>query len=143
MQIRAAAHHDAEQIANLSGQLGYPVEIQNIHERLVELLRSPDHKIYVAEEKGIMLGWISCEKRLLLESGYIYEIVGLIVDKNARRKNIGRKLVEAAENWARSLSADVIRVRSNILREESHPFYEAIGFIKGKTQHAYFKNLNL
>lgn len=143
MQIRVAAENDAEQIASLSFQLGYPVELQQIVERLAVLLQSSDHKIYVAEEKGIMLGWISCEKRLLLESGYIYEIVGLIVDKNARRKNLGRKLVDAAEHWARSLSADVIRVRSNILREESHPFYEAIGFIKGKTQHAYFKNLNL
>lgn len=143
MNIRIATQKDSGHIAELSGQLGYPVEPKEIYERLFELLQSPNHKIFVAEESGVLFGWVACEKRLLLESGFIYEIVGLIVDKNARRKNVGRQLVEAAEQWAVSLSADVIRVRSNILREESHPFYEAIGFTKGKTQHAYFKTLIL
>ena len=35
----------------------------------------------------------------------------------------------------------VIAVRSNVARTESHPFYERLGYVRTKTQHAYRKHL--
>jgi hypothetical protein len=32
-------------------------------------------------------------------------------------------------------------VRSNVARAESHPFYERLGYVRTKTQHAYRKRL--
>jgi hypothetical protein len=32
-------------------------------------------------------------------------------------------------------------VRSNVVRAESHPFYERLGYVRSKTQHAYRKHL--
>ncbi len=32
-------------------------------------------------------------------------------------------------------------VRSNAARELSHPFYEALGYARAKTQHVYVKSL--
>jgi hypothetical protein len=32
-------------------------------------------------------------------------------------------------------------LRSNVLRAEAHPFYEQLGFLRTKTQHAYVKPL--
>jgi hypothetical protein len=34
-----------------------------------------------------------------------------------------------------------ISVRSNVARLESHPFYERLGYVRTKTQHAYAKQL--
>jgi hypothetical protein len=33
------------------------------------------------------------------------------------------------------------RVRSNVARELSHPFYESLGYERAKTQHVYRKTL--
>jgi hypothetical protein len=32
-------------------------------------------------------------------------------------------------------------VRSNAARAESHPFYEALGYVRSKTQHVYTKTI--
>jgi hypothetical protein len=33
-------------------------------------------------------------------------------------------------------------VRSNVDRADSHPFYERLGYVRAKTQHAYRKRLS-
>jgi hypothetical protein len=43
--------------------------------------------------------------------------------------------------WAAGRALDVITVRSNVARAESHPFYERLGYVRAKTQHAYRKHL--
>lgn len=47
----------------------------------------------------------------------------------------------SAEGWALSSGFSSIRVRSNVTRAESHPFYERLGFARTKTQHVYSKTL--
>jgi GNAT superfamily N-acetyltransferase len=54
---------------------------------------------------------------------------------------VGRDLVEYAETWARSRGLASLTVRSNAARELSHPFYEALGYSRDKTQHVYSKAL--
>ncbi|HEX8777263.1 MAG TPA: GNAT family N-acetyltransferase, partial [Rhodanobacter sp.] len=90
-------------------------------------------------DHGGLLGWIAIERRLTLESGERIEIVGLVVDAAARGTGVGRALVTDAEQWARAQGFDAIGVRSNVAREGSHPFYEALGYVRMKTQHAYRK----
>ena len=34
-----------------------------------------------------------------------------------------------------------VSVRSNVIRAESHPFYERLGYVRFKTQHAYRKRI--
>ena len=67
------------------------------------------------------------------------ELIGLVVDSAARRRGLGRALVDAAEQWARSRGLTTVKVRSNVTRELSHPFYEALGYVREKTQHSYRK----
>lgn len=95
----------------------------------------------VAEQSSGIVGWVAAERRLLLESGERAEIVGLIVGAGSRRNGIGRALVQAAEEWAVERRLDLIAVRSSVTRVESHPFYERLGYIRSKTQHAYLKRL--
>ena len=58
-----------------------------------------------------------------------------------RRMGVGRALVKAVEDWARQFGDSQIVVRSNVVRPESHPFYEEIGYKRKKTQHVYARSL--
>jgi N-acetylglutamate synthase-like GNAT family acetyltransferase len=139
--LRKARVEDAADIARLAGELGYATAIEAMHKRLAVLATHPDHCITVAERDGHVLGWIAVEHRRTLESGERAEIVGLVVDARCRSGGIGRLLVQAAEQWAQQLGFDTLCVRSNVLRDASHPFYERMGYVRHKTQHYYVKTL--
>lgn len=110
--------------------------------RLRAILPLPRHRVMVGQtERGGLLGWIAVERRLTLESGERIEIVGLVVDAAVRGTGVGRALVADAEQWALAQGFDAIGVRSNVAREGSHPFYESLGYLRTKTQHAYRKAL--
>ncbi len=142
--IRSAVVSDAGEIARLSAELGYPNEAKDIESRLGILLTRQNYWVSVAtaDEPGL-IGWIAAEHRLLLEYGERVEIVGLVVATTARRSGAGAALVASAEQWAAGQGVAIISVRSNIARVESHPFYERIGYVRRKTQHAYSKELLL
>ena len=141
VHIRLAAPTDAAEIARLTTLLGYPSSTEEIAERLKLLLPSARYFIAVAESSSSLAGWVAAERRVLLESGERAELVGLIVEPDLRRSGIGRALVRAAEDWVVTQHLDVISVRSNVARPESHPFYESLGYTRRKTQHAYAKEL--
>jgi GNAT superfamily N-acetyltransferase len=110
--------------------------------RLERLLRSTDDAILVAAlPSGEVVGWLHGSEHDLLETGRHCEIFGLVVDPEYRGKRVGRSLLEAIEAWATSRGLDEVAVRSNVVRIESHPFYEHSGYIRTKTQHAYRKQL--
>jgi N-acetylglutamate synthase-like GNAT family acetyltransferase len=139
--IRPARLEDAAGIANLSTELGYPTSEVEMKRRMERLLQSKSYFLAVAENESRVIAWVAAEKRLLLESGERAEIVGLIVTSSARRSGTGLALVNAAEKWAVEQGMPSISVRSNVARVESHPFYERLGYVRTKTQHAYVKQL--
>ncbi len=141
--IRPARLDDAAEIAELSDQLGYPASVDEMSDRLIRLLADPDYFIAVADNAdGPLLGWIGAEYRVLLELGAEIEIVGLVVRRETRRSGVGKALLAAAEDWARGHGLESIRVRSNVARPDSHPFYERMGYARIKTQHCYRKGLD-
>jgi GNAT superfamily N-acetyltransferase len=142
LKIRKATTDDAPAVAQLSGQLGYPVEEPVMRERLERFLQLEEHAVFVAETIEVV-GWIHGAEYELLEVGRHAEIWGLVVADGQRGKGVGRQLIDAAEQWARSRGLDEISFRSNVIRPESHPFYDRLGFTRYKTQHAYRKRLAL
>jgi GNAT superfamily N-acetyltransferase len=138
---RAARVDDAAEVARLCTELGYPATADEMAARLCVVISAGDRQVFVVEDGDRLLGWIGIELRTTLETGRKAEIIGLVVDAQARRSGTGRALVEAAENWVRLHGLDAVMVRSNIVRLESHPFYEGIGFVRRKSQHVYFKTL--
>lgn len=142
--IRPATSDDASEIARLAGQLGYPAEAKEISNRLELLLGRPNHFIAVAtagETERILLAWIAAEERDLLIAPRQVEIMGLVVDHAARGEGVGRLLVSAVERWATARGLGHVVVRSNVVRAESHPFYERLGYSRQKSQHVYIKEL--
>jgi GNAT superfamily N-acetyltransferase len=139
--IRKAQLADASRMAELSGTLGYPVTAQAMKERLTRVLKLETHSVFVAERNGEVVGWTHGVEQEMLELDCRCEIWGLVVAENERGRGVGRRLVEAVEQWARDRGLENMSVRSNVVRPESHPFYERIGYTRYKTQHAYRKAL--
>jgi GNAT superfamily N-acetyltransferase len=132
--VRWALPEDAERLAALSTELGYPMTPEEAAARLRELTGHPDHAILVAESDGCVAGWVQVSLPRIFETPARAEIAGLVVDETARGRGIGRELVAAAVSWARDRGCLAIRVRSNVVRERAHAFYRREGFGGIKTQ---------
>jgi GNAT superfamily N-acetyltransferase len=140
--VRAAIPDDAAEIAELSAELGYPSSEQAMRARLLDLQASAADWVALAQERGgLTLGWVHIARRVTLEDGEAAEILGLVVRSGVQRRGVGRRLIEAAEQWCREQSLATVRVRSNVLRQAAHEFYPALGYQRTKSQHVYTKML--
>jgi GNAT superfamily N-acetyltransferase len=141
LTLRAATTSDSAEIARLTGELGYAADPAAIARRLARIADRPDQLVLVAVLDGRVAGWLQAHASDVLESGFRVEIVGLIVGEDCRRRGVGRRLVQRAEQWAVEVGASAVVVRSNTRRTESHLFYPALGFSASKTQAVYRKPL--
>lgn len=141
-KIRRARQSDAERIAVLSGQLGYPASTQAMAKRLKTALSEKHGACFVAEtsEHGV-IGWIHVSVTPLLEVERRAEVNGLVVEQQARSAGAGWLLLRAAEQWAKKMRCTGMSVRSNVLRERAHGFYLRHGYEHYKTQKAFRKPL--
>jgi len=139
--LRPVQPSDAAELARLAGELGYPTAPREMADRLEPLLADPGHYVVVAAGERGLLGWAHVERRRTVETPERAELMGLVVDSRARRSGVGRRLVRAAEQWAADEHLGEIAVRSNVIRSESHPFYQKAGYARAKTQHVYVKKL--
>lgn len=138
--IRPATGEDAEAIASLSTQLGYPSTAERVRSRLESVLHSPDDAVWVAETaEARVIGWVHVSVRCLVESDPEAEIGGLIVDEEHRGSGAGRLLMERAEQWASAKGLPSVYLRSNVVRQAAHAFYTKLGYQVVKTQHAFRK----
>lgn len=143
MRIRNAVIEDAQFIAELSTQLGYPSSATQSAERLREILGSNEHVVLVAFLKdGPVVGWIHVFIAFRVESGAFAELGGFVVGKDRRGQGIGTRLLEAAEQRILELGYQKLRVRARSTRTNAHTFYQRLGFSKTKEQNVYDKHLN-
>lgn len=142
--IRPAEPADAEALAHLSGQLGYPVSAEEAAERLRQLQILPEWQaaLVAVLPEGQVAGWVQVHRVVFLGGAPFAEIGGLVVDEQHRRMGIGHALVQAAEDWARRHGMTDVSVRSNIIRKGAHAFYQRLGYRLVKTQHTFHKELN-
>jgi GNAT superfamily N-acetyltransferase len=138
--IRPAGPSDAIQIAELSGQLGYPATESQIEGRLREVRGTTDRAIFVAELGSRQLaGMVDVFVSRAITKDKFVEVAALVVREDIRASGIGRLLMDRAEEWACGHGCDEVRLRSNVLREGAHRFYERRGYEHYKTQKAYRK----
>lgn len=150
VKIRRARRSDAASLAELSGQLGYPATRAQIASRLGKLAPASRHALFVAEVKnagpnrraaGSLIAWLHVSITNLVEVDTRAEVNGLVVAEGHRSLGAGARLLEAAEEWARRHGCASINLRSNVIRERAHKFYERQGYEHYKTQKAFRKSL--
>lgn len=139
--IRNAAAKDSEAISELSEQLGYKSSNKIIRNRLNLILKNDSHFVFVAVSDEKIIAWIHGFYSLRIESEAFVEIGGLVVNENYRKNGIGKILVESAIKWSEARNCKKIRVRSNIIRTDSHKFYKKMTFKLNKEQKVFDKQL--
>ena len=140
--IRAARLSDANDIAQLTAQLGYEVTVEQIAERLSRLLVRDDQHFFVADVERRPVGWVHVILTEYLDVERFVVVGGLVVDRNHRRLGIGRALIDRAEAWARERRCSIVRLTSSVTREAAHRFYEGLGYTNIKTQFSFAKALD-
>ncbi|HEY4949377.1 MAG TPA: GNAT family N-acetyltransferase [Candidatus Acidoferrales bacterium] len=140
--IRAAKPTDHARIAELAGQLSYPSTLEEIADRLQGLRRTAEAAVFVAEmETSEIAGWIAVFVYRTVEADARAEVSGLVVDERFRSQRVGEHLLARAEAWARENGCQAIGLRSNVIRDRAHAFYERHGYAHIKTQKAFRKRL--
>jgi GNAT superfamily N-acetyltransferase len=110
--------------------------------RLSRVKPAADNAVFVAESReGEVIGWLHVSVSQLLEVPLRAEVNGLVVAEGQRSKGAGAKLLDSAEDWARKKKCSSMSVRSNVIRERAHAFYERHGYELYKTQKAFRKPL--
>ena len=141
IDIREVTPADADAVARLSAELGYPIDAMNMRARLEQRADRADHGVYVASRQQTALGWIHVSAVHHLQSEPRAEIGGLIVTADARSGGIGRMLVAREELWATEHGVASVLVRSQIMREAAHRFYQREGYARTKTSAVFSKTL--
>ncbi len=140
LSIRAARNDDAESLAALATQLGYPTDTETMRRRLDRVRELRVGEVFVGTDaSGRVVGWAHGVPRLGLEDEPYVELAGLVVDESARGGGVGAALLRAVEAWTRDQGYARVRVRSNAIRERAHRFYLREGYSEAKQQKLFNK----
>jgi GNAT superfamily N-acetyltransferase len=128
LTIRPAAETDAETIAALFTDEGYPAGPSDIVERLTRF--ASDHsRVLVAEHDEILLGFIALHALPRFEhDDRILRVLALVVDAGARERGVGRALMAEAERIGTELGAAFIEITAGHHRPEARHLYESLGY---------------
>jgi GNAT superfamily N-acetyltransferase len=140
-EIREAQPQDYARIADLAGQLSYPSSPEEIAKRFEGMKRSNEHAVFVAQLKGEIVGWVAVFVYRVVETDARAEISGFVVDERYRSQQVGKHLLAHAERWAREKGCRAVGLRSNLIRDRAHAFYEHNGYKHVKTQKSFRKDL--
>ena len=139
--IRSLSTSDVDAIAGLNHQLGYPCSASELLPRIEQLLQSSERAAFAAILESRFIGWIDVAIERHLQSSDTAVIGGLVVHEDVRGRGIGRRLCQAAEDWARSRGVSIVRVRSQIKRKDAHRFYLQDGYEQIKISAVFEKKL--
>lgn len=140
--IREIRLEDAEAVARLSGELGYPVSVPQMAARIREQMALRDHVTYLAcLDNGRIVAWIDVGVTHHLQTDPFAEIGGFVVSDGVRSLGIGRQLLARAEQWAADRGLCRVLVRSQIARERAHQFYLREGYQRTKTSAVFTKDI--
>ena len=138
--IRHAEPADAEQLTRLAEAVsaepeGWLISIAgewrsagDERRYLKALRRYPHAAVFVAErDDGTLVGRLSVARDTHPASAHVADL-GLMVAHDARRQGVGRALLQAAVEWARSASVRKLELHVFPWNDGAIALYEAFGF---------------
>lgn len=127
--LRNAVLGDADDVARLLSDMGYPCEIDDAAERIDAILANDRQALVVARRDGAVCGMIALDFMYYLPLGTTTcRVTALVVTPTAQGLGIGRQLLKEAERRARGGGAARIELTSGAQRTEAHAFYRACGY---------------
>ncbi|WP_374354728.1 GNAT family N-acetyltransferase [Chitinimonas sp.] len=130
--VRRFIEADAVAMGQLLSVMGYPAaDGATMLRRLCQLESGAPFAIFVAEQDGVVIGWVHVGRVFQSASEGYAEVFLLAVDEAHQGLGIGRQLLEHAEQWVReSFGTLRIRLGSGVHRSEAHGFYQHLGYEK-------------
>ena len=139
LKIRDAKASDAPRLAELIHELGHEIGEKQVRKNLASLKKTGETPIVASLDK-VIVGMCGVGRRVVVHRpAPLGRITALVVAKDAQRHGIGRKLVEAAEQWMRKEGCQLIEVTSNDRRTAAHAFYRHLGYERSSIR--FFKKL--
>ena len=142
MRTRGVSEGDAREVARLCSELGYPASEDRVRRRIRALNGAEDHELLVAQDDGgEVTGWVHARVTRSLQADPVAEVLGLVVGGASRGGGVGRLLMAEVERWAETKGCGEVRLRSNVVREGAHRFYEGLGYEVRATSLVFRKEL--
>lgn len=143
VDLRPARDADAERLAELSGELGYPSTAEQVRRRFADVRALPDDAVTVAEAPdGLVVGFVHVGPWAALVVDPGMTVHSIVVDERWRGRGIGRELMAWAEEWGRARGLTRAVLRSRAERSDAHRFYQRLGWEVAKTQYSFRRRLD-
>jgi GNAT superfamily N-acetyltransferase len=127
--VRSASPIDADDVARLLSEMGYPCSVDEARERIVTITANDRQALVLARSGGRVCGLIALDFMYYLPLGTTTcRVTALVVTPTAQGLGIGRALLKEAERRARVGGAARIELTSGAQRTEAHAFYRACGY---------------
>lgn len=142
--VRAFLPKDAEALATLTTELGYPTTTAQMTTRMEAISALADHWTFVAVSEGVIAGYVGMSKQFFWEQdGHFIRIQALVVKKEFRRHGVGKLLIETAEQLAGFNDAKMLMLNcgNREERQSAHLFYPEMGFEAKST--GYVKRMKI
>lgn len=141
ISVRKASLSDAASICEISSNdLGYECDLALVKAK-ISMLNDERECVFVAEFEGVVAGYIHVEKYDVLYYETMANLLGLAVKDEFQKMGIGKALVLASEDWAKSHGIKLMRVNSGMSRSGAHEFYRHLGYDSEKQQIRFMKKL--
>ena len=140
MVIRSANEKDCERCLELLRQLWAPaydlgsfkrdkLSSKKLHELYGCILDNPNCEVVIAEKDNTVVAIMDLHFReTFFHGGWTMQIEDLVVDEKCRRQGIGQRMVGIAEELAMRRGCCAVELNSDLYREETHRFWEAMGY---------------
>jgi len=131
--LRNATERDAERLASLLTDEGYPAGASDLAARIARF-STPGSRVIVAEAGGEVAGFVALHivPRFETDDRFV-RIVAVVVDPGVRERGVGRLLLAEAERVARDEGASFVEITAGHHRPEARQLYESLGFDAGVT----------
>ncbi len=129
LTIRDATQADADGVAALLADLGYPTTTEAAAARIARFSSEPASRLQVADTPNRLVGLVATHIVPRLDDDRVScRITDIVVSASHRRSGIGSALIAAAEDEARRTGAPRLDLSSGEWRTDAFAFYTRLGF---------------
>jgi GNAT superfamily N-acetyltransferase len=130
--VRPAVSEEVERVLGMyewlfapPGSLPPAWDVDRAREAIAETISGEESTMLVAEHRGELLGFCSAYIELnSVRYGVRCWVEDLAVNPAHRSEGVGKKLLDAAKDWARERGATHLELDSGESRTEAHRFYD-------------------
>lgn len=129
IEIRPCTPGDVADVSALLNDLGYETSLEEAAERAQRLNATGSDPIFIACEDSRPLALMALHRCYMIQYRKpVARITTLIVHREARRRGIGRLLIDHALVWAEQGECELVELTSALNRTEAHAFYRDLCF---------------